>query len=81
MGYDGTTPLENNWIINNSVKCAVKSFKSLGNNSYSIETFDNNNIYDGNIVEVEYVYHYLETNEVEDLNAQSLFLLQKQNLK
>ena len=55
LGYDANTTLENSWIINNSVKCAVKSFTALGDNTYSIETFDPHNLFDGNIAEIEFV--------------------------
>ena len=77
LGYNGIDSLENNWIINNSVKCAVKSSTSLGGNRYSIETFDNHNIYSElsegqtssrSLTEVEYVTA-LGTNKVETLDA------------
>ena len=71
LGYNANSVLENNWIINNSVKCNVKSFTSLGNNAYNVETFDPHNIYDGNVVEVEYV-STSDINVVEDIDAFSV---------
>jgi len=55
LGYDARTPLENNWIINNSVRCDVKSFVSTGT-GISIETFDSHNLNEGDKVDIEYTF-------------------------
>ena len=56
LGYiDKDNVKLNNWIFNISVNCQVKEFTDDGNLNYSIETFDNNNIYNNDLVEVDYI--------------------------
>lgn len=57
LGYDATSSLENNWIINNSVRCNVESSTKKGT-QYEIKTFDKNNIRDNDLVEVEYINEF-----------------------
>ena len=58
LGYNKDYFQDNNWIFNKTVKCEVKSFTItaiVGNSySYEIETFDDNGIYKGDQVEIEY---------------------------
>mgnify|MGYP001553352176 CR=1 FL=1 len=59
LGYNEDYFQDNNWIFNKTVKCEVKSFsifEQIGNSySYEIETYDDNGIYDGDRVEIEYL--------------------------
>jgi hypothetical protein len=55
LGYNKNYLKDNSWIFNNAVKCDVKSFTSDGEFKYTIETYDENGIYDGDEVVVEYI--------------------------
>ena len=55
LGYNKNYLKDNNWIFNKTVKCEVKSFTSDGEFKYTIETYDDNGIYEGDIVEIEYI--------------------------
>jgi hypothetical protein len=55
-GYnDNTDFIANNWLYNVSVDCEVKSFENNGGFYFTITTFDNNNIKNQDIVEVDYL--------------------------
>jgi len=58
LGYNGQDPKDNNWIINNTVKCEVANFTNDGNFKYNIITYDNNGVYDGDSVEVDYIDNF-----------------------
>ena len=56
LGYKKSNDvLANGWIVNIPVSCEVKSFTKDGKRDYLIETYDNNNILDGDLVELEYI--------------------------
>lgn len=55
LGYNKNYLKDNNWIFNKTVKCEVKTFTSDGEFKYSIETYDDNGVFDGDEVEVEYI--------------------------
>lgn len=55
FGYEGTDVKDNNWIFNKTVKCDVLNFTDDGNFKYSIETYDDNGIYGGDSVEIDYI--------------------------
>jgi hypothetical protein len=55
LGYNRDYLQDNTWIFNKTVKCEVKSFTSEGEFKYIIETYDDNGIYDGDDVEIEYI--------------------------
>ena len=55
LGYNKNYIKDNNWIFNKSVKCEVKDFISVGKYKYSIETYDDNGIYGGESVEIDYI--------------------------
>jgi len=56
LGYSDDFDIRlNEWIFNISVNCKVKEFTDDGNLNYSIETYDNNNIYNNDLVEVDYL--------------------------
>ena len=54
LGYNKNYLQDNTWIFNKTVKCEVKSFTSDGNFNYTIETYDDNGVLEGDSVEVEY---------------------------
>jgi hypothetical protein len=54
LGYNGKEIKDNNWVFNKSVKCDVSKFTDDGPFKYTIETYDNNGIYKGDSVQVEY---------------------------
>ena len=55
LGYNKNYFQDNNWIFNKTVKCEIKSFTSDGEFKYTIETYDDNGIYEGDSVEIEYI--------------------------
>ena len=55
LGYNKNYLKDNNWVFNKTVKCEVKSFTSDGEFKYTIETYDDNGIYEGDSVEIEYI--------------------------
>ena len=55
LGYNQNSFKDNNWIFNKTVKCNVKQFTPDGNFSYIIETYDDNGIYTGDSVQIEYL--------------------------
>jgi len=55
FGHNGTDVKDNNWIFNVSIKCTVLSFTNDGDFKYTIETYDNNRIYEGDSVEIDYI--------------------------
>jgi hypothetical protein len=55
LGYNGKEIKDNNWVFNKSVKCDVSRFTDDGSFKYTIETYDNNGIYEGDSVQVEYI--------------------------
>jgi len=55
FGYYGKEILDNNWIFNTTVKCEVSNFYNNGGFKYIIETNDNNGIYAGDSVEIDYI--------------------------
>lgn len=55
LGYNQNSFKDNNWIFNKTVKCDIKQFTPDGNFSYIIETYDDNGIYSGDTVQVEYL--------------------------
>lgn len=55
FGHNGTNVKDNNWIFNVSIKCTVSSFTNDGDFKYTIETYDNNRIYEGDSVEIDYI--------------------------
>lgn len=56
LGYTSEDPKDKNWIFNVSVKCNVSEYLKIGNNKYKITTIDDNGLYNGDLVEVEYSY-------------------------
>jgi hypothetical protein len=55
FGYNSDEDvLSNNWIFNVSVNCQVSSLIDNQNFSYTITTYDNNNIYNNDHVEISY---------------------------
>lgn len=55
LGYNKNETLDNNWVFNKTVKCDVSTFSSAGGFKYLIETFDDNGIYEGDSVEIDYI--------------------------
>jgi hypothetical protein len=55
LGYNENSFKDNNWIFNKTVRCNVKNFTPDGNFTYNIETYDDNGIYSGDSVEIEYL--------------------------
>jgi hypothetical protein len=55
LGYNKDDVLDSKWIFNRTVKCEVSNFIDEGGFEYTIETFDNNGIYQGDSVEIEYI--------------------------
>ena len=54
LGYKGVTPKDNNWIFNVSTTNEVKDLISQGNSRYNIVTYDYNNVYNGDSVEIDF---------------------------
>lgn len=55
IGYNKENDFKaNQWLFNVSVNCEVSSITDNGGFNYTIETFDNNNVYDGDKVEIDY---------------------------
>jgi len=55
LGYDEDNIKDTCWVFNASVKCDVLNFTSDGNFKYTIETYDNNGVYEGDSVQIEYI--------------------------
>ena len=55
LGYNKNETLDNNWVFNKTVKCDVRSFSNSGLFKYLIETFDDNGVYEGDSVEIDYI--------------------------
>jgi len=55
LGYNKDDVLNTNWVFNRTIKCEVSNFIDEGGFEYTIETFDNNGIYQGDSVEIEYI--------------------------
>jgi hypothetical protein len=69
LGYNKNYLTDNNWIFNKTVKCEVKSFTSDGEFKYTIETYDDNGVYDGDEVEVEYTNSITGNREISTYTA------------
>ncbi len=54
-GKDEDDALYNSWIFNRTIKCEVSNFTDEGEYKYNVETFDNNGIYQGDSVEIDYI--------------------------
>jgi hypothetical protein len=54
LGYKGVNFKDNNWIFNVSTTNDVKDIISQGNSKYDIVTYDYNNVYNGDSVEVDF---------------------------
>ena len=54
-GKDEDSALYNTWVFNRTIKCEVSNFIDEGGFKYTIETFDNNGIYQGDSVEIDYI--------------------------
>lgn len=54
LGYKGVTSKDNNWIFNVSTTNEVKNLISQGNSRYDIITYDYNNVYNGDSVEIDF---------------------------
>ncbi len=72
LGYNKNYLVDNNWIFNTSVKCEVKSFTSDGEFKYTIETYDENGVYEGDSVEIEYIDSSTGTREVATINGSNV---------
>lgn len=55
LGYDEDNIKDTCWIYNAPVKCDVLNFTSDGDFKYTIETYDNNGVYEGDSVQMEYI--------------------------
>jgi hypothetical protein len=57
LGYSKNedSVLDNRWVFNKTVKCEVSNFIDEGGFKYTIETFDDNGIYEGDSVEIDYI--------------------------
>jgi hypothetical protein len=69
LGYNKNYLQDNTWIFNKTVKCEVKSFTSDGEFKYTIETYDDNGIFAGDSVEVEYINSLTGSREISVFNA------------
>jgi hypothetical protein len=54
LGYKGVTSKDNNWIFNVSTTNEVQDLISQGNSRYDIITYDYNNVYNGDSVEIDF---------------------------
>jgi len=72
LGYNKNYLKDNNWIFNAAVKCEVKSFTSDGEFKYTIETYDNNGIYEGDDVEIEYIDSSTRTRQSTVINGSNV---------
>lgn len=55
LGYNKNLTKDNHWIFNKTVNCNVSKFFDDGDFKYTIETYDNNGIYEGDSVEIDYI--------------------------
>jgi len=72
LGYNKDYLQDNTWIFNKTVKCEVKSFTSDGEFKYTIETYDDSGIYDGDDVEIEYINSSNNQREVSIINGSNV---------
>ena len=69
LGYSIENPKDNNWIFNKTVKCKVSKFIDDGDFKYTIETFDDNGIYEGDSIEIDYINKSTGGREVSIING------------
>lgn len=54
LGFKGVSFKDNEWIFNVSTTNQVKDLIPLGNSNYNIITYDFNNVYNGDLVEIDF---------------------------
>jgi hypothetical protein len=72
LGYNKNYLVDNNWVFNTSVKCEVKSFTSDGEFKYTIETYDENGVYEGDSIEIEYINSSTRTREISIIDGSNV---------
>jgi hypothetical protein len=72
LGYNKDYVKDNTWIFNKTPKCEIKSFTSVGQYKYSIETYDDNGIYEGDSVEIDYINASTGLREISIINGSSV---------